>query len=57
LAFDLRRALFLFGSVVTSLAVLFPQLGHRDEARDRRMDASADVAAEDDQTPEPSSPD
>jgi hypothetical protein len=57
LAFDLRRVLFLFGSAVTSLAVLFPQLGHRDEARDRRMDPSADVAAEDDQAPEPASPD
>jgi hypothetical protein len=31
LAFDLRRALFVFGSAVTSLAVLFPTLGHGKE--------------------------
>jgi hypothetical protein len=32
LAFDLRRALFGFGSALTALAVLFPQLGHQREA-------------------------
>jgi hypothetical protein len=31
LAYELRRALFTFGSGITGLAVLFPRFGHRRE--------------------------
>lgn len=32
IAYELRRGIFIFGSAITALGVLFPRLGHREVA-------------------------